>query len=391
MVFFTATISFGVLLAIALFVFKDGLPAFKEIGFFNFVFGTVWRPGQEQYGILTMIVGSMVVTIGSLLLAVPLGIACAILLAEVAPFKVRQILRPCVELLVGIPSVVYGLVGLILLVPAIRQIGGNGFSVLGASIVLMAMVLPTIISITEDSIRAVPTSYKEGAMALGSTHWQTIRQVLIPAARSGIGASIVLGMGRAVGETMAMIMVIGNSIIFPKTPSILLVPLPEILLWRSVMQRVFMRVPFLLRELFCLFYSYPQQYCHFGFQKGVLCPTFYLRRGLNDHKYLELIMKKSAIKEISPQLTQKMAMIGIWGGGTVTVLILVVVIGYVLIQGIPGISLEFLFTPPTGGLSGEGGISTVIVSTIYLVVVTTRHSRTSGNRIRHLSCRICAR
>jgi phosphate transport system permease protein len=217
-VFISATISFIVLLAIAIFILKDGLPAFKEIGIFKFLFGTVWRPGQEQYGILTMIVGSVVVTIGSLLFAVPLGIACAILLAEVAPFKVRQILRSAVELLVGIPSVVYGLVGLVLLVPAIREIGGNGFSVLAASIVLMAMVLPTIISISEDSIRAVPHAYREGALALGATQWQTIRGVLLPAAKSGIGAGIVLGMGRAVGETMAMIMVIGNSIIFPTSP-----------------------------------------------------------------------------------------------------------------------------------------------------------------------------
>jgi phosphate transport system permease protein len=218
MVFISATVSFIILLAIAVFILKDGLPAFGEIGFFNFLFGTVWRPGQEQYGILTMIVGSVVVTIGSLLLAVPLGIACAILLAEVAPFKLRQFLRPSVELLVGIPSVVYGLVGLVLLVPAVREIGGNGFSVLAASIVLMAMVLPTIISISEDSIRAVPHSYKEGSLAMGTTHWQTIRSVLLPAAKSGIGASIVLGMGRAVGETMAMIMVIGNSIVFPTSP-----------------------------------------------------------------------------------------------------------------------------------------------------------------------------
>jgi phosphate transport system permease protein len=218
MVFIFGTISFVVLLAIAVFIFKDSLPAFQEIGIIDFIFGTVWRPGQEQYGILTMIVGSVAVTFGSLLLAVPLGIACAILLAEVAPYKVRQILRPAVELLVGIPSVVYGLVGLVLLVPAMRQIGGNGFSVAAASIVLMAMVLPTIISISEDSIRAVPATYKEGALALGSTHWQTIRGVLLPAAKSGIGASVVLGMGRAVGETMAMIMVIGNSITFPTSP-----------------------------------------------------------------------------------------------------------------------------------------------------------------------------
>lgn len=217
-VFISASVSFIVLLAIAVFVFRDGLPAFREIGVLEFLFGTVWRPGQEQYGILTMVVGSVAVTAGSLLLAVPLGIACAILLAEVAPFRLRQVLRPAVELLVGIPSVVYGLVGLMLVVPAVRELGGNGFSVLAASIVLMAMVLPTIISISEDSIRAVPASYKEGALALGATHWQTIRRVLLPAARSGIGASIVLGMGRAVGETMAMIMVIGNSIMFPQTP-----------------------------------------------------------------------------------------------------------------------------------------------------------------------------
>jgi len=217
-VFISATVSFVVLLAIAVFIFRDGLPAFQEIGVLDFLFGTVWRPGQEQYGILTMIVGSVAVTAGSLLLAVPLGIACAILLAEVAPFRLRQVLRPAVELLVGIPSVVYGLVGLVLLVPAVRELGGNGFSVLAASIVLMAMVLPTIISISEDSIRAVPAAYKEGALALGATQWQTIRRVLLPAARSGIGASIVLGMGRAIGETMAMIMVIGNSITFPRSP-----------------------------------------------------------------------------------------------------------------------------------------------------------------------------
>jgi phosphate transport system permease protein len=218
LVFISATTSFVVLIAITVFIFRGGLPALEEIGIFDFIFGTVWRPGLEEYGISTMIVGSLAVTAGSLILAVPLGIACAILLAEVAPFKVRQILRPAVELLVGIPSVVYGLVGLVLLVPRVREIAGNGFSILAASIVLMAMVLPTIISISEDSIRAIPDSYREGALALGATQWQTIRRVLLPAARSGIGASIILGMGRAVGETMAMIMVIGNTITFPNSP-----------------------------------------------------------------------------------------------------------------------------------------------------------------------------
>jgi len=214
-VFICGIASFVILITIAVFIVKEGLPAFQEIGLFDFLFGTEWRPGREEYGILPMIIGSIAVTIGSLILAVPLGIACAILLAEVAHPRIRGFLRPAVELLVGIPSVVYGLIGLVLLVPAVRELGGTGFSILTASIVLMAMVLPTIISISEDSIRAVPRSYKEGSLALGATRWQTIRQVLLPAARSGIMASVILGMGRAVGETMAMIMVIGNSIIIP--------------------------------------------------------------------------------------------------------------------------------------------------------------------------------
>jgi phosphate transport system permease protein len=214
----SGSISFIILLAIGIFTFIEGLPAFQKIGLLNFLFGTEWRPGQDLYGILPMIIGTLFVTIGSMILAIPLGIACAILLAEVAPFRVRQFLRPAVELLVGIPSVVYGLVGMLLIVPLVRHIGGTGFSVLSASIVLMAMVLPTIISISEDSLRAVPDGYKEGALAMGATQWQTIWHVLVPAARSGILAGVILGMGRAIGETMAMIMVIGNSVIIPTSP-----------------------------------------------------------------------------------------------------------------------------------------------------------------------------
>jgi phosphate transport system permease protein len=211
----SASLSFVVLLAIAIFTLKEGIPAFDKIGIFNFLFGLEWRPGQDQYGILPMMVGSLFVTVVAMVIAIPLGVACAILLAEIAPHRFRQILRPAIELLVGIPSVVYGLVGMMLIVPLVRQIGGTGFSILAAAIVLAAMVLPTIVSISEDSIRAVPRIYKEGSLALGSTHWQTIWHVLVPAARSGIIASIVLGMGRAIGETMAMIMVIGNSPIIP--------------------------------------------------------------------------------------------------------------------------------------------------------------------------------
>ena len=217
-VFICAFASIVILGAIAVFIFKEGLPAFQQVGIIDFLFGTEWRPGQEQYGILPMIVGSIAVTAGAMLLSIPLGVGCAILLAEVAPFKVRQFLRPAVELLVGIPSVVYGLVGMLLIVPLIRQIGGTGFSIAAASIVLTAMVLPTVISISEDSIRAVPRGYKEGSLAMGATQWQTIWHVLLPGARSGIVAAVILGMGRAIGETMAMIMVIGNSVMIPNSP-----------------------------------------------------------------------------------------------------------------------------------------------------------------------------
>lgn len=205
-----------ILALIVIFIVREGLPAFREIGLFDFLFGTEWQPQRGQFGIWTMILGSLAVTAGTLVLVVPLGIGCAILLAELAPYRMREFLRLAVETIVGIPSVVHGLVGMVLFVPVIRSLfGGSGYGILPAIMVLTAMVLPTVVSISEDNIRAVPRGYKEGALAMGATHWQAIWHVMLPAARSGIGAAIVLGVGRAVGETMAMIMVIGNSPIIP--------------------------------------------------------------------------------------------------------------------------------------------------------------------------------
>jgi phosphate transport system permease protein len=217
-VFLAALSAILIVFLIGLFVIQQGIPALRTIGIFKFLFGTVWRPGIGEFGILPMIVGSIYVTIGALLLSAPLGIACAIFLAEVAPYRVRGVVRSAVELLVGIPSVVYGLVGMVVIVPLIREIGGTGYSVLAGVIVLTIMVLPTVVSISEDSLRAVPSSYKEGALALGASKWQTIWHIMLPAARSGIMAAVILAMGRAIGETMAMIMVIGNSILIPISP-----------------------------------------------------------------------------------------------------------------------------------------------------------------------------
>jgi phosphate transport system permease protein len=217
-VFLSALAAILIVFLIGLFVIQQGIPAFRAIGVFKFLFGTIWRPGIDEFGILPMILGSIYVTLGALLLSAPLGIACAIFLAEVAPYRARGVVRSAVELLVGIPSVVYGLVGMVVIVPLIREIGGNGYSILAGVIVLTIMVLPTVVSISEDSLRAVPVSYKEGALALGANRWQTIWHVMLPAARSGIMAAVILGMGRAIGETMTMIMVIGNSILIPTSP-----------------------------------------------------------------------------------------------------------------------------------------------------------------------------
>jgi phosphate transport system permease protein len=216
----SALVSVFVVFLILLFTLREGLPAFREIGVIPMLTGTVWRPQQGQLGILSMIAGSILVTIGAVVLGVPLAMGGAIFLAEVAPPAVRELVRPAVELLAGIPSVVYGLFGMVVLVPAVRSVfsvpGNSGFGLLAASVVLAVMVLPTITNIAEDAIRAVPREYKEGSLALGATRWQTIARVTLPAARSGIIAAVILGVGRALGETMAMIMVIGNSIRMPR-------------------------------------------------------------------------------------------------------------------------------------------------------------------------------
>jgi phosphate transport system permease protein len=210
--------SISILALIAFFIFEEGLPLIWKIGPKAFILGERWVPSQGSFGILPMIAGSFWVTVGALLLGIPLGLACAIFLCEWTPPLAAMVLRPTIQVLAGIPSVIYGFWGLIVLVPLVRNyLGGPGLSILSGSMILGFMILPTIISISEDSLKALPPYYKAGALALGATHWQTIWRVLIPAARSGIVASIILGMGRALGETMAMIMILGNAVKMPKS------------------------------------------------------------------------------------------------------------------------------------------------------------------------------
>lgn len=213
----SACVSILAVALICVFLFANGVPAIAEIGVFKFLFGTTWRPSNNLYGIFPMIVGSIYVTAGAIAIGVPIGIMTALYLAMFCPPKIYKLFKPAIELLAGIPSVVYGFFGMVVIVPMIREtLGGNGSSMLAASILLGIMILPTIINVSESAIRAVPDSYYEGGLALGSSHERTAFTVMLPAAKSGVLAAIILGIGRAIGETMAVIMVAGNQARMPK-------------------------------------------------------------------------------------------------------------------------------------------------------------------------------
>jgi len=207
---------------ITFFIFKEGLPIMGKVGLREFIASSHWLPTKGHFGIFPMIVGSLVVTLLAMAIGVPFGLACAIFLSEFCPRRVAFFMKPIIELLAGIPSVVYGFMGVIYLVPLIRDhLGGPGMSVLACGIILAVMILPTQISISVDALRAVPRSYREASLAMGATVWQTTHRVVLKAARSGILAAVILAMGRAIGETMAVIMVAGNS---PRVPHSILDP-----------------------------------------------------------------------------------------------------------------------------------------------------------------------
>lgn len=212
-----ACVSILAVALICVFLFANGVPAMKEIGFADFLLGREWRPGNDIYGIFPMIIGSIYVTAGAIIIGVPIGLLTAVFLAKYCPAGMYKVVKPGVELLAGIPSVVYGFFGMVVIVPFIRNnFGGSGSSILAASILLGMMILPTIISQSEASIRAVPESYYEGSLALGATHERSVFCAILPAAKSGILAGVILGVGRAIGETMAVIMVAGNQARMPE-------------------------------------------------------------------------------------------------------------------------------------------------------------------------------
>lgn len=213
-----ACVSILAVILICFFLFANGIPTIGKIGVKEFLLGLDWKPLQNIFGILPMIIGSIYVTAGAVVIGVPIGLLCAVFLAKFCPEKLYKVFKPAVDLLAGIPSIVYGFFGLVVIVPVMQNLfGGSGKGVLTASIMLGIMILPTIISVSETAIRAVPDSYYEGALALGATHERSTFLAVLPAAKSGITAGAILGLGRAIGEAMAVNMVAGNQAIIPKS------------------------------------------------------------------------------------------------------------------------------------------------------------------------------
>lgn len=221
LILFCGLASIFFVILIFLFLLKEGLAVFKIASPFDFLFGKSWYPISEpaRLGILPLILGSLLVTLGAAIISIPIGVGCAIYIAEVAPQKLKEILKAGIELLAAIPSVVLGFIGMVTLVPMVKSLFHlpTGLTALSGSIMLAFMAMPTIVSIAEDALYSVPKNYKEGAFALGASHWQTIRRVMLPAASSGILAAVMLGIGRVIGETMAVMMITGNAAVMPRS------------------------------------------------------------------------------------------------------------------------------------------------------------------------------
>ena len=424
-----------IVLLIILFTLGNSVTAIKEIGILDFLFGDVWRPSGGDYGALPLITGSILVTLGSMVLAVPVGIACAIYISEIAPVKLRTTLKPVVELFSAIPSVVFGFVGMMVIVPALKvlfpdqQLFSNSW--LAASIVLALMAMPTIISVSEDAIHAVPRSYREASLAMGATKWESIVKVVLPAAVSGVSAAIILGIGRAIGETMAVLMLTGNAPIIPDplwnvyslistlTGTIAL-QLPEAVTG-SVTQSALFELGVLLMIIVLIINMLSRHVVNSAKR----------RIGEGDGKpslLFRMTGRSSIIPEsVSDRLSEHrstlmrcgmllLAFIGVWmfaslltsdvmalvsaavvvaalvglgyvfdkvdstsrqtvciGGVTVVmgavILMLAIIIGHILIKGIPALSIEFLTTSPAPGGRG-GGIYPAIIGSLELIAGT---------------------
>jgi phosphate transport system permease protein len=408
--FCTASLAVVVVTFILLFLLRDGYPIFVDVGIIPFLFGDTWAPTAVEplYGIFPLIVGTLLVTIGAIVFAVPLSIGCAIYVSELASPRVKNVLKPAIELLAGIPSVVYGFFGLIVLTDFIRVAFDvpSGETWLAASILLGIMALPTIISVSEDAISAVPREFKEGSLAIGATRWQTISRVIVPAALSGIAAGIILGIGRAIGETMAVMMVAGNAAVIPDPIWNVLSPIRTLTATLGI-------------EMGEVSVGSEHYSALFGIAVVLLIITLIVNlsavailRHLKEGQYAHSDRKpfippsvKELVKRIAGLLMVAALIVflfvamplylaaaillvsGAWYFGkdrlsakhietisfgfiiaaAVTVLaILVIILGYIIINGFPALSWEFLTQPPKD-LGRAGGIYPAIIGTLYLV------------------------
>ncbi len=424
-----------IVLLIILFTISSSWTSLTENGILDFLFGDIWRPGTREYGALPLITGTILVTVGAMVFAVPVGLACAIYISEIAPAKSRNILKPLVELFSAIPSVVYGFIGMMVLVPILKglfpdqQLFSNSW--LAASLILGIMAMPTIISVSEDAIHSVPQSYREASMAMGATKWETIMKVVVPAAISGISAAIILGVGRAIGETMAVLMLTGNSPLIPEplwnifslistlTGTIAL-QLPESVAGSLTQSSLFELGVILMVMVLIINIAARYVIKRTNRKLGNTDPTkslFYRMTGKTSIIPTPMSDKLTEQKgHIITAFMYVLVFVGVWmfaslltsdvislvaavvvvavlfaiqkmfsninstqrqsfcfGGLTVVMgfvlLILVVIIGYILINGLPVIDWEFLTTGPDPG-GRSGGIFPSIVGSLELIAGT---------------------
>jgi phosphate transport system permease protein len=409
--FFTAFFAVIVVSFILLFLLRDGYPIFEQVGVIPFLTGTAWVPTAVEplYGIWPLIVGTLLVTLGAMVFAVPLSIGCAIYISELASPRVKTILKPAVELLAGIPSVVYGFFGLIVLTNFIRITFGipTGETWLAASVLLGIMALPTIISVSEDAISSVPHEYKEGSLAIGATRWQTISRVLVPAALSGIAAAVILGIGRVVGETMAVLMVAGNAAIIPEPIWNILSPvrtltatlgieMGEVSVSSEHYNALFGIAVVLLIITLIINLSAVAILRHLkegrtpGPSRKPLISSYakesLVRAGQVVGAVLLLVFLLAAApwwlaaivlivlgawyygrEHLSEKIIQKIAFGFVTLAAFIVLAILVIILQDIIVNGLPAISWEFLTQPPKD-LGRAGGIFPAIVGTLYLVL-----------------------
>jgi phosphate transport system permease protein len=408
--FCTASLAVVVVTFILLFLLRDGYPIFVEVGIIPFLFGDTWAPTAVPtlFGIFPLIVGTLLVTIGAIVFAVPLSIGCAIYVSELASPRVKSVLKPAIELLAGIPSVVYGFFGLIVLTNFIRVAFDvpTGETWLAASILLGIMALPTIISVSEDAISAVPPEFKEGSLAVGANRWQTISKVIVPAALSGIAAAIILGIGRAIGETMAVLMVAGNAAVIPDPVWNVLSPIRTLTatlgiemgevsvgsehysaLFGIAVVLLIITLIINLSAVALLRYLKEGQYAHSERKplipasvqepfkrvaKVILVAVLIVFLFVAAPGYLAavilvvLCVLYFAKDRLSRKHIQKISF-GIIGAAAFIVLaILIIILSYIIINGFPALSWEFLTQPPKD-LGRAGGIYPAIIGTLYLV------------------------